>query len=158
MISPYNSPVEVGVRVLTVLVEAYPQALDLGQLVMFDHLILNTADVEGPESLHPPLPMRIGQLTTKRTSVDGGIRVLLAAGLTQPLANANGLTYVANDASLRFLSLLESAHAAQLQERATWLVSEFGHFSEDELRAQFRRIFDAWVEEFEVKEWARGNE
>lgn len=83
MTGPFNSPVEVAVRVLAVLVESYPRALDLGQLVMLDHLVLNTADVDGPESLHPPLPTRIGQLTTKRASIAGGIQVLLGAELAQ---------------------------------------------------------------------------
>lgn len=53
MISPFNSPVEVGVRVLAVLVESYPRALDLGQLVMLDHLVLNTADVDGAREPAP---------------------------------------------------------------------------------------------------------
>lgn len=152
MISPFNSPVEVGVRVLDVLVESYPRALGLGRLVLLDHLVLNTADVDGPESLHPPLPTRIGQLTTKRTSVDRGIRVLLNAGLARAFATADGLTYLADDSSLHFLGMLESGYAARLQERARWVVSEFGDFSEEELRALFRDIFQAWVEEFDSDE------
>lgn len=155
MISAFNSPVEVSVRVLVVLVESYPRALDLGRLVMLDHLVLNTADVDGPESLHPPLPTRIGQLTTKRTSVDRGIRVLVSAGLAQAYATADGLTYLADDSSLHFLTLLESAYATRLHERATWVISEFGDLSEEELRSRLRSIFDAWVEEFDENESSR---
>ncbi len=157
MISPFNSPVEVGVRVLAVLAESYPRALDLGQLVMLDHLVLNTADVGGPESLHPPLPTRIGQLTTKRASVDRGIRVLLSAGLAKAFATVDGLTYLADDSSLQFLNLLESAYATQLHERAIWVIAEFGGLSEAELRGRFRSIFDAWVEEFDADESTREN-
>lgn len=157
MISPFNSPVEVGVRILAVLVESYPRALGLGQLVMLDHLVLNTADVDGPDSLHPPLPTRIGQLTTKRKSVEEGVRVLLRAGLAQAFATAEGLTYLADDSALYFLNLLESAYATQLNQRATWVISEFGDLSEEELRVRFRTIFDAWVEEFDADESTREN-
>jgi hypothetical protein len=151
----FNSPVEVAVRVLAVLVESYPRALDLGQLVMLDHLVLNTADVDGPESLHPPLPTRIGQLTTKRASIEGGIQVLLGADLAQAYATADGLTYLAGEPSLHFLNLLESAYANQLTDRANWVVDQFGDLSQDQLRAQFRTIFNSWVEEFDVDNSAR---
>lgn len=154
MTGPFNSPVEVAVRVLAVLVESYPRALDLGQLVMLDHLVLNTADVNGPESLHPPLPTRIGQLTTKRASIGGGIQVLLGAKLAQAYATADGLTYLAGEPSLHFLNLLESAYASQLTDRAHWVVGEFGDLSQEELSAQFRTVFDSWVEEFDVDDSA----
>ena len=157
MTSPFNSPVEVAVRVLAVLVESYPRVLDLGQLVMLDHLVLNTADVNGPESLHPPLPTRIGQLTTKRTSLEAGIQVLLSAGLAEAFATADGLTYVAGESSLHFLNLLESAYATRLTQRANWVIDEFGDLSQDQLRTQLRSIFDAWVEEFDADDNAREN-
>jgi len=157
MISPFNSPVEVAVRVLTVLVATYPRSLDLGQLVMLDHLLLNTADVNGPESLHPPLPTRIGQLTTKRTSVEAGIQVILSANLATAFATADGLTYVAGESSLHFLNLLESAYATHLTERAAWVIDQFGDMSQDQLRTQLRGIFDAWVEEFNADDSVREN-
>lgn len=83
--------------------------------------------------------------------------MLLSAGLAQAFATADGLTYLADDSSLHFLNLLESAYATRLHERATWVISEFGDLSEEELRARFRSIFDAWVEEFDAGESTREN-
>ncbi len=154
-VSPFNSPVEVAVRVLTVLVESYPRALDLGQLVMLDHLMLNTADVNGPGSLHPALPTRIGQLTTKRPSIEAGVQVLLGAQLARAFATADGLTYVASESSLHFLNLLESPYANLLAERAGWVMDQFGDQSHNQLRTKFRSLFDAWVEEFDADDSVR---
>jgi hypothetical protein len=54
--NPLNSPVETGVRVLMVLTSAFPEHLDLNQLVLLDHGVLHSADLGGPPSLHPPVP------------------------------------------------------------------------------------------------------
>ncbi|MGL5824044.1 MAG: ABC-three component system middle component 2, partial [Nocardioides sp.] len=60
--TPLNGPLEVAVRVLMVLVEAFPEHLDLNRLVLLDHGLLHSADLGGPESLHPPVPIRAGEL------------------------------------------------------------------------------------------------
>ena len=51
--TPFNSPLETGVRALTVLAELAPAALDLQRLVYFDYLVVHSADAGGPRSLHP---------------------------------------------------------------------------------------------------------
>ena len=53
----FNSALETGVRALVILVANFPAALDLQRLVDFDYLVVHSGDVDGPESLHPPLPM-----------------------------------------------------------------------------------------------------
>ena len=55
----FNSALETGVRALVFLNAAFPRVFDLSQLTWFDHLVVHTADVGGPKSLHPDLPQRI---------------------------------------------------------------------------------------------------
>lgn len=50
----FNSPLETGVRAVIVLATCYPKALTLDELVALDHLVVHTADIGGPTSLHPP--------------------------------------------------------------------------------------------------------
>ena len=57
---PFNSPLETGFRSLVLLDAAYPRSFDLSALVLFDHLVVHTADIAGPSSLHPSLPHRSG--------------------------------------------------------------------------------------------------
>ena len=62
---PFNSPFEAGVRSLAILVAAFPEAYDLQRLVEMDYLVVHSGDVNGPASLHAPLPMRAGELLVR---------------------------------------------------------------------------------------------
>ncbi len=57
--TPFNSPLETGIRSLSILVAAYPASLDIQRLVEMDYLVVHSGDAGGPESLHVPLPRRI---------------------------------------------------------------------------------------------------
>ncbi|MCD9436769.1 threonine transporter, partial [Klebsiella pneumoniae] len=54
----FNSPLEAGIRAVSILGAAYPQTYDLQRLVAFDYLLVHTGDIGGPDNLHPPTPMR----------------------------------------------------------------------------------------------------
>ncbi|WP_306800327.1 ABC-three component system middle component 2 [Endozoicomonas sp. YOMI1] len=60
--TPFNSPLETGVRSLAILVAAHPVAFDLERLVEMDYLVVHSGDADGPESIHAALPMRAGEL------------------------------------------------------------------------------------------------
>jgi len=147
-LSPFNSPVEVGVRVLMILVEAYPQVLDVNRLVLLDHGVLHSADLGGPQSLHPPLPIRAGELGVKRETIEAGLELMLRVGLIEMAATADGVQFQAGDEALHFVQVLESPYAAELHGRVRWVLQHFDDLSEDALRGQMRTIFDSWSEEF----------
>lgn len=98
MKSPLNSPLEVGVRVLMLLSEAFPAHLDLNRLVLLDHGLLHSADIGGPESLHPPLPIRAGELGVKRRTIEDGLELMTRAGLAQMDVGGRGAEAEREDA------------------------------------------------------------
>jgi ABC-three component (ABC-3C) system Middle Component 2 len=61
----FNSSLETGVRAVVVLDAAFPRAFDLSQLTWLDHLVVHTADIGGPDSLHPDIPQRTGELLVR---------------------------------------------------------------------------------------------
>ena len=71
--SPFNSPLETGIRSLAVLVAAYPEPFDLERLVEMDYLVVHSGDADGPYSLHAPLPMRAGELLVRRGLIEKGL-------------------------------------------------------------------------------------
>lgn len=148
MRSPLNSPLEVGVRILMILTEAYPQRLDVNRLVLLDHGVLHSADLGGPESLHPPLPVRAGELGVKRTAIEEGLQVMVRARLVEMNAGDRGIEFVASDGAYAFVSVLASDYATTLHERIKWMFGHFGDLSEDALRAEMRSILSGWAEEF----------
>lgn len=148
MIQVLNSPVEVGLRALFVLAEAYPGALDIGSLVLLDHGILNSADLGGPESLHPPLPARAGELGMKRQLIEDGLQILVRSELVELAVGAHGFHFRASEEAHGFTALLQTPYAKGLRERAEWIVELLLPADEASIRYQMRSVLGNWNVEF----------
>lgn len=147
--SVLNSPIETSVRVLALLNAAYPRSLAANQLVLLDHTTLHTADVGGPISLHPALPIRSGELGVKRAKIEEGLKALITAGLAEITVGKSGVEFTAGDGALNFQRLLASPYALALQERASWVMAFFGDLDEQRVRSRFKTLFAQWSEEFD---------
>lgn len=152
MNNPLNSPLEVGMRTLMILTEAYPEHLDVTRLVLLDHGLLHSSDLGGPESLHPPLPGRVAELGIKRTAIEQGLQVMLRAGLVQMTTSPGGIQFVASDSANSFIDALDSSYAASLHDHARWVLSRFDDLSEEALRRDMHAILGSWVEEFDANQ------
>lgn len=149
MSSPLNGPLEVGMRVLVVLVNAYPRPLDMSKLVLLDFALLHSSDLGGPESLHPPTPVRSGELSVRRDTVRQGLDTLVRAELVEMDATIGGIEFSASEDAWSLVNVLESAYTKRLDERASWVVREFAELEDAELRQTLRKICGLWEEEFE---------
>ena len=108
--SVLNSPIEVGLRALVLLVEACPQALDLQQLVTLDYFLVHSGDVDGgPDSLHAPSPLRSGEVTVRRELVSKGLNLYQLRGLVSEAPSATGFGYAAKPGAASFLDAFRSA-------------------------------------------------
>ena len=146
----FNSPLEAGLRVIAVLVPAYPNAFDLQRLVAFDYLVVHSGDMGGPDSLHPGLPQRQAELLVRRSVVERGLHLLMHRGLVERELSTQGLQYRAGDLAQTILDSFVSPYIASLRERGAWVVSTFGGMSEADLRAGMARVFGHWIEEFQA--------
>jgi hypothetical protein len=105
----FNGPVEVGLRSLVLLVEAFPDGLDLQRLVTLDYLIVHSGDVAaGPASLHPASPLRAGEVAVRRGLIESGLHLYTHRGLLHRTAGAEGITYFAEEAATAFLDAARS--------------------------------------------------
>lgn len=148
MTEPLNGPVEFSVRALALLTSSYPNSVDLARLTILDHAILHSGDLDGPASLMPDVPLRVGEVGVKRGRLEGGLRVLIRAGLAEMRFTDFGVRYGATEEAESFLELLESNHATELKERARWAVSRYGSLSDEDLRSAMTSFFSHWSEEF----------
>ncbi|MCZ4120241.1 ABC-three component system middle component 2 [Streptomyces sp. H39-S7] len=123
--NPLNSPLEIGVRALVLLAETHPEPLDLSQLVLLDHVVLHSAEFDGPPSLHPDLPARAGELGVKRSVLEQALLVLIRAGLAGVEDRSDGLMYTATDRGPVFVDVLEAPYVESLRERAEWAVQHY---------------------------------
>ena len=95
----FNSPLEAGIRSVGLLVASYPKCFDIQQLVVFDYLVVHTGDINGPESLHPQIPLRSTELLVRRKLVENGL--LLMSLLFDKLAQK--VFYIKQEKWLRLL-------------------------------------------------------
>lgn len=146
--SPLNGPLEVGIRVLMVLTQAFPAELDVNQLVLLDHFVLHSGDVGGPESLHPALPIRAGEIAVKRESIEAGVGLLLRLRLAELAVGLEGVRFHAGDGALHFVGVLGSSYSSRLRDRVGWVLANFPDLDETNLRQETKAVFDSWSEEF----------
>jgi hypothetical protein len=156
--SLFHSPLESGVRIVTILDAMFPAHLDLQSLGLLDYLLVHSADGGGPPSLHPATPMRTGEITVRRAFVEHGLQWMASAGLVQEYLSEDGFTYGASDAARPFLDGLTTRYAGELRERAIWLRAAFWTFSSEDLDRFVSQRVDRWTADFALVNRAEGLE
>ncbi len=146
---PFNSPLETGVRSLAILVAAFPTAFDLQRLVEMDYLVVHSGDVDGPHSLHAPLPLRAGELLVRRELIENGLLLMMSRDLVQRVPKDDGFNYLAGETAAPFMSSLTSEYSRQLMDRASWAVSRFENVSTEDIRRITHRVFEKWSSQFQ---------
>jgi hypothetical protein len=147
--SVLNSPVEVGLRALVLLVEASPHSLDIHQLVTLDYFLVHSGDVDGgPESLHPPSPLRSGEVTVRRELIDKGLSLYQLRGLVGQAPTETGFRYSAANSAGTFLDALRSAYVARLRDRAEWVIESFALLEYGDLHQTLETSLSKWKKEF----------
>ncbi len=151
-VTPFNGPVEIGLRALSVLSEAYPDAYSLERLVIFDYFLVHSDDVPGgPTGLHPQTPYRSGELMVRRGVLQDGLLLYQSRGLLDRHYTESGVLLAATERSAAFLDVLETEYAIGLRERASWLVAAYGAIDETELEQIVHEHVGEWGAEFAME-------
>jgi hypothetical protein len=145
----FNGALETGVRSVVLLNTAYPRAFDLKELTWLDHLVVHTGDISGPESLHPNVPQRDGELLVRRSLVEQGLTLMRRLHLVEARYGASGIVYVALDQAAPFVTLIRTAYGRALKERATWLVRYLTERGDKHLHDVITQKIGRWAVEFQ---------
>lgn len=150
--SPFNGPVEIGLRALCVLTTAFPTAYALQRLVVFDYFLVHSDDIDGgPEGLHPKTPHRGGEILVRRGVLQDGLALYESRGLIERVYKDGGIFFAATDKSADFLDTLSTEYLKGLRERADWVVNSFGLLDDAELDAMVRDCIGTWGAEFTME-------
>ncbi|MFP8489281.1 ABC-three component system middle component 2 [Gracilimonas sp. Q87] len=150
--SPFNSPLEIGIRCLALLDSSYPTGLDVNRLVDFDYLLIHSGDIDGPKSLHPPLPLRTGEIIIKRKLIQRALFLMINKKLIKRKATNDGIQYYLDENGRPFIRSLNSEYVEKLTDRANWVLEEYGSTSDEALRALISNFFDRWTTNFQSTE------
>jgi hypothetical protein len=152
IIRTFNSPIETGMRALILLAESYPEQLDLQRILEFDYIMVHTGDVEGPPSIHPALPLRVGELLVRRQLIERGLMLLISRRLISRHATPNGFMYQAEDDAGPFIDALSAEYLEDLKNRAVWVVDRFSEMNAQDMRIMLSNVYDQWSREFQTPE------
>jgi len=150
----FNTAFESGVRSLILLTAFFPLSLGLRRLVVLDHLVVHTGDIDGPESLHPSESSRSAELLVRRGLVNSGLALMGTRGLVVRSATNEGFRYLAGEEAGVFTDLLRSDYSTALKERADWLAGAVASLSDDEIDNLLRSRMDLWDTEFQADQGA----
>src|SRR6266542_2221488 len=96
--SVFNSPLEIGLRVLYLLNELLPNGCDLQRLVYYDYILVHSSDVpDGPKSIHPSIPHRTTEILIKRELVKKGLTLMHSKQLVDSVFDSTGISYKATE-------------------------------------------------------------
>lgn len=144
----FNSQLETGIRAVVVLESIRPMAVDMTELVLLDHLVVHTADIGGPASLHPDVPARKGELLVRRDLLKASIDLMRRCHLVDQVPADEGILYRASDEAATYVDLLESKYSAHLKDCAEWVADELGRVGKSAFVSSMRNRFGDWTPAF----------
>jgi len=149
----FNGPVETGLRSAMLLAEAYPMRLDLNRLVVLDYMVVHSGDIpDGPESLHPPIPLRAGEVAVRRGLIEQGLHLFAIKGLVAMHVNEGGISFSAEDMVTVFLDALTTEYANALRNRANWAIQRLAGLTDVQVNQLFEQTIGRWKTEFVVEQ------
>lgn len=146
--SVLSSPLEVGLRML-ILLSRLTITADLHRLAIYDYLLLHSHDLDdGPESLHPPTPLRTGELLVRRNQITRGLFLLETRGLIERDYSTDGIAFRTSKLAEPFLQYFESDYAKKCGNISGWVAQTFDGMSSDELQTFIHSRIGKWGVEF----------
>ena len=146
---PFNSPIELGIRMVFLLQYLRPHAVDLQKLIMLDYALVYSADLNGPDSLHTPVPHRGNEMYTRRDLVQRGLHLMSTKGLVNAEFSHEGIVYTSGDRARSVVQGLSAPYFCSLRVRAQWAVLQFGDWESERLTQYFARRGARWGAEIE---------
>jgi hypothetical protein len=152
----FNSPFELGLRMIYLLQALTPRGADLQKLVLLDYAIVYSNDLNGPSSLHTPLPYRGTELLSRRELIEQGLYLMSTRGLVDAQWSADGITYFAGPMARVMTCSLNSNYLRQLESRCHWVAEHFGNVDSTDLTAEFAASGHLWGAELEAVSNSKG--
>ncbi len=147
----FNSMLETGLRAVIILDAAYPKSYDLNWLTWLDYLVVHTADIDGPPSLHPEIPQRTGELLVRRRLIENSLTAMRKLHLVNINTDESGFSYEASDEATALVSVLHTKYAIALKDRAKWLIDKIKVYDHKSMENIINERINHWKIEFQQK-------
>lgn len=147
----FNSPFELGLRMVYLLSAIGSGGADIQKLVLLDYAILYSLDLGGPKSLHTPVPYRGTEVMSRRELIQQGLYLMSTRGLVGARIDETGITYVAGPSARTMTGALTSVYFLELEQRCQWAAKEFASTDSAALTSTFAENGHRWGAEVEAR-------
>lgn len=112
--SIYNTPIEIGTRMLCILCATTNKPINLFRLELYDHMALH-AESTGFDlhDLHPANPSFSAELFGKQSLIEEGLQFMALRGMVDVKYTKRGIYYSANATTHSYVACLQSEYAAE---------------------------------------------
>jgi hypothetical protein len=135
---------EASLRVMVALDVLQPERHSIDDLMVFDHLCMHSADFDGPESLHPALPLRAADLGARRAQVRTAVELLAHRGLAQLYPAADSIQVMAGLNTRSVVASLRASYLKDYRARARWVRDGEFISTPERASATLREIVSTW--------------
>lgn len=154
----YNTPFEVGIRILILLVRC-ERPLDIEEITTYDYLLLHSSEMDKEiKSLHPDNPFYVMELYSKRNVIQKSITLLISKGLVLCEYNSNGISYKPTEIANNFLEYFESSYFLKLMKNADLINLKLINFKLEVIKELINENYEEWKNEFEFEALFRGED
>lgn len=144
----FNTPLELGVRMVYLLGALYPKGANIQKLVYLDYAVIYSSDLGGPNSLHTLVPFRGGEFINKKEVLEESIFLMLNHSIIDVVIDKEGINYYIGDNGFSLISAMNNTYSNKLYKSCQWVTKEFGSYSEEELRNIFFKEGISWGANF----------
>jgi len=145
----FNSPEEVGVRILIIL-DICQKKMSKQRIMYYDYFSLHLNDLDQTQSsLHPDNPNHSSEIAIKRDLINRGIELMIAKGLVSVKYSKTGIYYCINQLTHPFLLLFQNEYANELKRNVAAVDNVFSSHTDKQIYKYINNNIGKWVGEFE---------
>lgn len=144
----FNTPFELGIRMVYLLHALHPRKPDLQTLLYLDYAVIYSADLGGPECLHTPVPLRGVEYASRRETIEKGLLLMVSRAFVDATATCKGIRYGVGESGPALIDLLGGPYSRALRERCAWVARELGDQSESDLEGLLGARGSLWNAHF----------
>lgn len=139
VIELFNSDVEIGIRVLTIIELCNPIILSLDKVMYLDYILLYVIKNENGETLHPPYHLQTLELTGHRERIKKGILYLIKKDLISVVFNEKGIFYRSNANALWYVQNMNNDYANSMLGYAEIIAEKYKALTVAQLKKIVRK-------------------
>ncbi|HDG1729072.1 TPA: hypothetical protein PFE80_001834 [Vibrio cholerae] len=140
----FNTPMEIGMRMVYLLLELYPRKYDVFYLTYLDYAISYSGDLHGPSSLHTPVSKRGGAFLNNSDIVRQSLNKMSQFDFVEISTTDDGIYYSAGENARAVVSSIKTEYSFLLQERCNWVASFVKDKSYEDVRLLFETEGRFW--------------